>query len=316
MKLDVIIATYNRAGLLRHALSSLEAARLPDDMTARVIIADNRSRDQTRAVVEEFGREAKLPVLYLFCDRKQGKSAAINDALAHATGDLVGFIDDDEKVREDWFSVIYQCFQDKHLGLLGGPYVADLDAPLPKWVPKQVSAVLGITEPPAAPVEYSSFGSSMPWGGNVIYRRSLLNQVGGFREDLGPTDKHLRRCEDAEIFLRVLALGARGIHHPKLVIYHHVHRARLSKTYFRKCIFWNGVSDQRVEALHCKSSFWFGIPRWRFRASAAALFRRVFRIIRPEEQKFSDELMIIDLLGRLYSHWHNPDTGNELNTLD
>ena len=52
MRLDVLIATYNRASLLTRTLESLLAAEQPAGLEVIVTIADNRSTNNTRAVVD------------------------------------------------------------------------------------------------------------------------------------------------------------------------------------------------------------------------------------------------------------------------
>ena len=54
MRLDVVIPTHNRAALLPRALESLLAAQPPDGLDVGVTAVDNRSTDETRAVIESF----------------------------------------------------------------------------------------------------------------------------------------------------------------------------------------------------------------------------------------------------------------------
>jgi glycosyltransferase involved in cell wall biosynthesis len=58
MKFSVIIATYNRAADLRGTLGSL--AGLASQSPWEVIVVDNNSKDDTRAVVTEMA--AQFPV--------------------------------------------------------------------------------------------------------------------------------------------------------------------------------------------------------------------------------------------------------------
>ena len=52
--LDVVIPTFNRAPLLRRTLESLLAADPPAAISFAVTVCDNRSTDDTRAVVAEY----------------------------------------------------------------------------------------------------------------------------------------------------------------------------------------------------------------------------------------------------------------------
>lgn len=298
------IATYNRAALLERALESLRKAIVPAGLCVRVMVADNNSQDGTREVVERFAGGPGIAIEYLFCGRKQGKSAALNDAIQRSSADIIGFIDDDERVRQDWFQTIYRAFQDDSLGFMGGPCAADPEAgALPAWIPQGYCGVLGITETPTEVFEYTASGRHAATGGNMAFRRALLAKIGVFSEDLGPDGKHLLACEDDDLFRRALAFGARGVHHPELAIYHHTPQQRISHGYFRRWAFWRGVSHQPVEARYAQGAFWLGVPRWRYRQLAEAVVKRVFRPLRPRDETFSDELTIIDFAGRLYGLW-------------
>ena len=88
MKIDVVICTYNRSGMLGKCVESVLRADVPPGVSVEVIVVDNNSSDDTEKVVKGFGpgRANGMKVTYLF-EGKQGKSYALNSALAAATGD-------------------------------------------------------------------------------------------------------------------------------------------------------------------------------------------------------------------------------------
>jgi glycosyltransferase involved in cell wall biosynthesis len=82
---SVVIATRNRQALLAQTLDSLASQDWPSDRL-EVIVADNGSTDATAAVISSLGHRCGAPLVrYLFV-AKPGKSAAVNEALAIATG--------------------------------------------------------------------------------------------------------------------------------------------------------------------------------------------------------------------------------------
>ena len=103
MRLDVVIPTYNRAALLTRALESLLAADRPDGLDVTVTVVDNRSTDNTRAVVESFMPRFGGSLQYVY-EAKPGRSHALNAGIAATRGDLVGMIDDDEEVDRTWLT--------------------------------------------------------------------------------------------------------------------------------------------------------------------------------------------------------------------
>jgi glycosyltransferase involved in cell wall biosynthesis len=91
MKVSVIIPTYNRSNILRYTLSSL----IDQDFPSReyeVIVIDDGSSDDTRAVVESY--KNKLNVIYYFQEDKGFRVAlARNEGIKRAKGDVLVFID-------------------------------------------------------------------------------------------------------------------------------------------------------------------------------------------------------------------------------
>ena len=71
MKYSIVIATFNRSGDLRATLQSLSA--LEPDGPWEVIVVDNNSTDDTRAVVQEAAGQFPVELTYVFEDR-QGRS--------------------------------------------------------------------------------------------------------------------------------------------------------------------------------------------------------------------------------------------------
>src|SRR3954465_9184208 len=120
MRLDVIIPTHNRAAPLGGAPQSLLAAAPPDGFDVDITVVDNRSTDDTPAVVESFVPRFGGRLHYLY-ESKPGRSHALNAGIAATHGDLVGMIDDDEEVDYGWLRTIAAAFQDPATDFIGGP---------------------------------------------------------------------------------------------------------------------------------------------------------------------------------------------------
>src|SRR5690348_15393918 len=119
----VLICTYNRADLLGETLDSIARSRVDPSAALRwnVIVVDNNSKDDTRAVVES--RIAAYPVelIYLF-EPKQGKSNALNTGLAATPATLIVFTDDDVRVDQRWLEASCRpMIDDPTIDYTGGP---------------------------------------------------------------------------------------------------------------------------------------------------------------------------------------------------
>ena len=118
MKASIAICTLNRAADLKEALLSLLRQSYPDPY--EVIVVDNGSTDETRQVVEEYGKLVSIPVRYVY-EERLGLSVARNRAIREASGEYVLFLDDDAIASEHWIAEIVALFErNPRIGCVGG----------------------------------------------------------------------------------------------------------------------------------------------------------------------------------------------------
>lgn len=174
MKIDVVLATYNRDQLLGRAIESF--ALNTQDEAARLLVVDNNSSDGTRAVVEAArSTYSGVAIEYLF-EPQQGKAHALNLGISHSEADVVGFFDDDETLAPDWLAVLAQAFQDPSLEFAGGPVRPDWSAPAPGWMPESgYNGVLSLVDNGLDRRQYGDPAfKAMLIGANAAIRRSTL----------------------------------------------------------------------------------------------------------------------------------------------
>src|ERR1044071_5518121 len=302
MKLDVVIPTYNRSTLLRKALASLLNAPLPPGLDVRIIAVDNNSTDDTKATIAEFAG-----VSYVF-EKRQGRSPALNAGIAVASGDLIGFIDDDEEIDASWYETILAAFTEHDVDFIGGPYVPRFEGDVPEWLPKSHTAVVGIVDGGDKVVPFDTSYPGILMGGNAIFKRHTLERVGPYSTALGRSGTRLLSCEDEDMYQRLMAAGARGLYLPQLIVYHFIPRERLTKRYHRSWCFWQSVSSAVLDRL-CPQPmpYVMGVPRYFYGRALRGMFRQVS--VRDPESRFSNELSLWELAGFFYGkHFYRSDT--------
>jgi len=92
-RVTIVIPTYNRAHILIKTLQGY-AGQEGRDRILEVLVVDDGSRDDTRAVVAECDRQFGMPLRYLY-QENSGLAAARNHAIREARGELILFGDDD-----------------------------------------------------------------------------------------------------------------------------------------------------------------------------------------------------------------------------
>ncbi|MGE5359051.1 MAG: glycosyltransferase, partial [Bacteroidales bacterium] len=249
---SILICTYNRSPWLRETLHSLMRLHVPADCSAEIVVVDNNSTDDTRAVIADAASRSRFPVRYLF-EPRQGKSFALNTGLERATGDVLALTDDDVVPAADWLARIVGAFRSRDLTFAFGKV-------LPRWASLPPSELL--TERaheiwgPLAIVDYGNDvleytpeaqGQKLPIGANLAFARNALVLAGGWRTDLGKVNNTLISGEDHEIFFRLRQAGLyRGLYDPAIEVRHLVPTSRMTRRYFRRWFYWHGRTLARM----------------------------------------------------------------------
>src|SRR5258708_17764982 len=132
MDLTVIICTWNRAKSLAVVLKSLDASVVPEGLEWEVLVVDNNSKDDTRAVCESFLAKNPRRFRYLF-HGTQGKTNALNAAIREARSEILALTDDDLTVDPHWVTEIFDAFQKYDCAAVGGKIVPVWNCKKPSW---------------------------------------------------------------------------------------------------------------------------------------------------------------------------------------
>jgi glycosyltransferase involved in cell wall biosynthesis len=267
----VIIATRNRQALLARTLDALAAQNWPAD-AVEVIVADNGSVDSTPSVVAEAARRRGAPLVrYLFV-AEPGKSAAVNQALAVASGDLIALTDDDVRPEADWLLRLATAFDETGADFIAGRVLPAWETDPPSWVSPAVYGVIAVPENGDDRIDITfDQHRVIPIGANMAVRRSVITSIGGLRVDLGKLEGSLRTGEDHEFFLRMLHAGFRGLYEPSAIVHHRVGAERMDRGYFRRWLHQNGRDVARLNHTYAPLDVrrLLRAPRYLWRQAAA-----------------------------------------------
>lgn len=232
MNVTVILCTYNRCDSLRRALESVAASDMPTGIEWEVLVVDNNSKDQTRAVTEEFVQRFPGRFRYLF-EGRQGKSFALNSGIREARGDVLVFTDDDVVVEPIWLQNLTRPLADGPFAGSGGRILPEPGFSPPAWLALEgplsmIGALCAYCNPGDAPGDLRQ----PPYGANMAFRREMFAKYGDFRLDLGPSPNNELRSEDTEFAGRLMAAGERLRYAPDAIVYHEIHASRIRREFF------------------------------------------------------------------------------------
>lgn len=222
---SVVVPTHERAEQLRACLRSILALRYP---RYEVIVVDNApSTAATEDVVRGCMAGAPVPVSYLR-EPRRGASAARNCGLRSASGELVAFADDDVIVDPFWLDAISEAFAAAHdVCCVTGPVLPlQFETPAQAWMEQFAEFRTGFARElfdlrqhrsrrPLYPYNPGVFGS----GGSMAFRKTALQELGGFDTALGPATP-ARSGEELAAFLGVILAGHQLVFEPAALVRH------------------------------------------------------------------------------------------------
>lgn len=130
--LSVILCTHNGEQRLPATLSHLQE-QIPPLCPWEVLLIDNCSIDNTADVVRSFWNHDQVP-LRVVCEPRLGLQSARVRGLTEARYDLLGFVDDDNWVANDWVRIATESFaRDSSLGALGSICEPVFETAEPNW---------------------------------------------------------------------------------------------------------------------------------------------------------------------------------------
>jgi hypothetical protein len=203
LPVTVLVPSFNRAHYLAQALDSILSQ---DPAPAEVIVIDDGSEDNTRAVAERFAPE----VQYLH-QSNSGKAAALNLGLANAKQDLIWVCDDDDIAAAGTLPALYDALQaDPEAGYAYGL----CDKFVGEWPARERERNLAYQAGDRRALYVRLLEDFFLWQGAMLVRRSCYDAV-------GPFDTRLARSQDYEMALR-LTRRFRGVGVP-IVAFHQRH---------------------------------------------------------------------------------------------
>ncbi len=237
--ISAVVCTRDRSTYLQRCLKALEKQSLPRHLY-EVIVVDNGSSDDTASVAESFCR--RLPNFHTIAEPKAGLSIARNAGIAASRTDIVAFTDDDAVPDRTWLERIsgYFAALPDTVGIVGGDVVPVWEAERPAWLSDF------LLRPLSAGLMWSTEPRFLRRGEWLVevnsgYRKSALLQVGGFPERLGRVGD-LLLSGDGAVNLLIERAGYQLYYDPRILVSHHIPPSRLTKEWFRRRSFWQGVS--------------------------------------------------------------------------
>jgi glycosyltransferase involved in cell wall biosynthesis len=218
-RITVCICTFKRPEMLDHLLRKLETQRTDGLFEFDAVVADNDAARSAEPVVRSFAAASSLTVTYCV-EPVPNIARARNTAVAHAQGDFIAFIDDDEFPTVEWLPSLFRTRAAYRVDGVLGPVVPRFQSVPPAWVSKG-----RFFDRPRYPT-----GRPMAWfesrSGNVLFVREILQQLDPpFRPQFATAG------EDMDFFRRAIERGRSFVWCDEAEVFEFVPPSRCTRRY-------------------------------------------------------------------------------------
>jgi GT2 family glycosyltransferase len=215
--ISVVVVNWNRRDLLKACLQSLKHQQI--NQPFEVVVVDNGSSDGSPEMLatESVGN----PLVRVVLNREnRGFCAANNQGFAASDTEFVALLNNDAEAEPGWLQALASAFEGRpDVGMAASKILVYED-------PRRIDKVGHLIYPDGQNRgrgtgeldrgQYDRLEEVLwPDGCAAMYRRSMLQQIGGFDEDF------FAYADDAELGLRARIAGWKCLYMPGAVVRHH-----------------------------------------------------------------------------------------------
>lgn len=242
-KISAVICTYKRYDLLKKAIESLISQSIsPSEY--EILIIDNTPNAKLGEGKIFYEKYNDIPNLrYLFEDIP-GLSNARNVGIQESSSEIIAFLDDDAIASKNWLEEIVLGFRSfEKVGVVGGKIAPIWEQDRPSWLVDDLKGYVSV-------VDWGGrlrIASDEEWfaGANIAFKKSLLEECGGFSTSLGRVGAGnvLLSNEEIQVLNYIKENGYQAVYAPEASVDHLVEKSRISRDWFRRRVSWQAASD-------------------------------------------------------------------------
>lgn len=184
-RISIVTPSYQQASYIEETLRSILLQGYPD---LEYIVMDGGSSDGSVEIIRKY----EPWISYLHIGPDGGQSAAIAEGFRHATGEVLAWLNSDDRYNPGALGRVGRFFAAQPRAVFGGGDMNRVDSE-----GRLIKRIFAVRPNPFLLANLGNHVMSQP---SSFWRRSAYEQVGG-------VDPRLRFCMDRDLFVRLFAAG-------------------------------------------------------------------------------------------------------------
>ena len=240
--ISVVICAYEaeRLGALAKAIDSVRSQTVP---AAEIVLVIDHADDLIAECRKRWPDVVTVPN-----EGAVGASGARNTGLGYCKADIIACLDDDAVASPDWLERLARSYSDASVLGAGGGVWPRWARGRPRWFPAEFDWVVGCSHS-GMPRTRATVRNLV--GANMSFRRDVLLELDGFREELGRIRKVPVGCEETDFCIRATERwpDATIVYDPAADVEHAVPAERGRLRYFLGRCWSEGLSKALLTRL-------------------------------------------------------------------
>lgn len=244
MRVSVVVCGYD-AAIGEHLIEAAESVLSQTYEDVELVVVIDGTEILYNDVVEVLGENDEV---VLECNNENiGLSQSRNIGIELASGDVIAFMDDDAVATQTWVSELVDTYQRRDALAVGGRMAPRWVSGKPDFLPPEFYWLIGVTYrgyPEEETMVRNTFGS------NISFRADIIEELGGFKPQLGVVGNRQIQGEETELAARMRAQFDEGVwYNPRAVVEHKIFERRTNPIWLTKRAFWQGYSKYLIERM-------------------------------------------------------------------
>lgn len=243
--ISIIVVSYNSEPIIEPTLQCLFNQENTENISWEIILVNNNSKDNTVKIAENLATKHNISNFSIVDETKPGTAFARFKGVSEAKFDVICFVDDDNRVAENWIETAFELMKNPEIGILGCGGEGEYEVEPPNWFESEKNAfAIGSLYPESNLIDMT-FNANLPTAGMCIRKVIFENlKAQNWEPQLsGRIGNNQAPGEDSELCQSARLLGFKMFYTNDLHFKHYMPKSRISWQRFLEMTYGFGVTD-------------------------------------------------------------------------
>lgn len=243
--ISVVVVSYNSEAIIEPTLVNLFCQKVPENILWEIILVNNNSTDDTVEISKKLALQYNFSQFKVVNEPTPGTAFARFKGVSEAKYNIICFVDDDNRITENFIETAYNIMQNAEIGILGCGGEGEYETAPPTWFESEKNAFAIGSLYPNESLKDVTFDANLPTACMCIRKEIFENlSAQNWKPQLtGRIGNMQAPGEDTELCQAARLLGYKVFYTNDLHFVHFMPSQRIFWERFLQMTYGFGVTD-------------------------------------------------------------------------